>query len=266
MWKKTVNAIVMLSVLVVSPAFALVETWNYTIEASFINSEFTGDQFATTSTSLSWGDVGLWNYFFGTVYQNRSHLEIDPAEVNSQVDTYVGAMPDSSYWADSIALRHVNNPITGTSLLSTVLRTTVLLDPLVPDNDPLPLQEFTFDIAFVETPNSGPHSADIFALIGGFPDFTFTYDDGAEARNYYVNLFPSDGSVLFGLTGLAAQLAGVPEGTLGFTTPEDQTTTLPFAFTISTQPLNTPVPEPSTLILLGTGLLGVALLARRKNN
>ncbi|WP_282756082.1 THxN family PEP-CTERM protein [Desulfuromonas thiophila] len=259
MWKKTVNAMVMLSVLVVSPASALVQTWEYQIDAVFTQSAFDGNDYniVQNDTILKWGtDTG----------EGRSRLRLIPSSADGQVNTYVGALPDISYWADSIALRHVNNPITGTSLLSTVLRTTVLLDPLDPDNDPLPLQEFTFNIKFVETPNNGPHPSDIFALIGGFPDFTFNYDDGMEARDYYVNLFPSDGSVLIGLTGLAAQLAGVPEGTLGFTTPEDQTTTLPFAFTISTQPLNTPVPEPSTLILLGTGLLGVALLARRKNN
>lgn len=248
-------------------SYALVTTWDYTVSGAFSNPVFVpgmddtdsilNGEYSTSPTSLTWGDPA-------EILQ--SGLSITPNSVSSTVNTYTaGGIPTSAFIASSISMVHDNFPIWSDSdrLSSTTLMTSVSLDPLIPDNAPLALQNFTFDLKFVETLNSGPHPNDIFAVLGGFPNFNFIYDDGIESLQYFVNVFPSDGTVLQTLTAEQAGLVGVPIGTSGFTTQENQSTTLPFAFTISTRPIN-PVPEPSTFFLFGCGLIGFAFLAKRR--
>ncbi len=258
---KSILLVTLFLFLLGSNANAYVETWDYGLSGVFINTTLTnGGTLADGLTTLTWGTT-YWG-------DPKSSLVIDPSTVNDQVDTYVGGgTVPSLYWADSIDLTHNNNPIYEPSLASTTLQVSVLLDPFVPDNPALPNQIFTFGIDFTETPNIGGLAEyDIFALLDGFPNFNFQYDalDGDGLQTYYVNVFPSTGGVLSALSPLYASLAGVPVGTLGFATPEGQSTTLGFSFTISTEPLTNPVPEPATMILFGTGVLGIAMVARKK--
>lgn len=233
-------------------AFAtIVDSWNYTTASEFISSTYNGTNYTATPTELIWGT--------STGY-GRSGLVIDPSTVTGDVDTYIGSgvINDPNYWATDISLIHNNFPITGTYLTATTIQSTVTLTPTSPSWPSLPASSFTFDIKFLETPNSGWHPSDIFALDGGFPNFNFTLD----SQDYFVNAFPSDGSVLYVLPDDVADFVGVAHGSLGFTTPENQSTILPFAFTISTEPIG--VPDPSTLLLLGMSLLGLGFYRRRK--
>ncbi len=280
MLKKSVLFITMIAALGLSmPAFATVTNWDYSITAAFQDSVFVNaadpigllvGEHDIFSDKLIWGkDISV----------AQSSLEIEATPVGGNVDTYLdGGVPGSTYWGYSIELTHNNQPIPGNSdiLFSTVLHTTVTLDPTTydpdhADNPPLPPQPFNFDIKFIETSNSNvsPYDGDIFALVGGFPNFTFSYDDDGSgtnpAQDYFINLFPSDGSVLAELDATAAALAGVPTGTMGFITEEDHSTSLPFAFTISTERIpNNVVPEPTTLLLFGCGLLGLGFYSRRR--
>lgn len=247
-----------------SPAFAVVTTWDYNISSLFTNTQFTDNNssdVSVTYTTLSWGDPAT--------NAGQSSLVINPATVTAppspRVNTYIGSgIPTPSYWGTSISVTHNNNPIYAPSLVSTTIRTSVTLDPYIPDNGALPIQNFDFDIKFAETPNQGNYQNDVFALVGGFPNLNFNYDDGSGLSTYFVNIFPSDGNVLSVLSDEYADLAGVDHGTIGFTTVEGYSTTLPFAFTISTRPLSA-VPEPSTLLLLGGGLAGLAFCRRKRS-
>ena len=259
MKRLTTFALVLAVLFFASSASAYVSQWNYSLSGIFINAEDTNGNPLPDGTTLSWGT---------NIGNGQSKLIIDPSDVDSTVDTYVGGgQVPIAFWADSIDLTHVNEAIQAPSLNFATLLVTVLLDPFVPDNPALLPQSFTFGIDFTETPNvGGPLEYDIFALLDGFPNFNIVYDalDGDGPLEYFINVFPSTGGVLSLLEDPYAELAGLDPGTtFGFVTPENQSTTLGFSFTISTRPLSI-VPEPSTMLLLGVGLIGMAAIGRKK--
>ena len=252
-------ALVIAAIFFATSASAYVSQWNYSLSGTFIDAKDTNGNSLESGTTLSWGI---------STGSGQSQLIINPSAVSSTVDTYLGggSVP-VAFWADSIDLTHVNKPIYAPSLDFATLLVTVILDPFVPNNPALPQQQFAFGIDFTETTNGIiPNEYDIFALLSGFPNFNIQYDagDGDGLLDYFINVFPSTGGVLSLLEDPHAELAGLEPGTtFGFVTPENRSTTLGFSFTISTEPLST-VPEPSTMLLLGAGLFGLAAIGRKK--
>ena len=244
----------------------IVTNWSYSL-GSLFSAAAPGAVNGVGTDTLSWG----------TGVSGPSSLVIGNNNiVNAPATTFIGApgLIPPAFWAAGNSITHNNNPITGTSLSSATLTASLSLAALLPVATPgLPgaLPPLNVNIGFVETANSGTCTVvtsptpcnDIFVLVGGLLNQVFSYDvDGSGAVNYFLNVFPSTGGILSQLTVAECAAAGQAAGCIGFTTPENQSTTLGFSFTISTQPFT--VPEPGSLALVALGMIGVAALMRRR--
>lgn len=247
-----------------SVAHATVLTWDYSLGSIFSAATYTGGGTAAPATTLSWGT--------GVNGGPQSSLVINnPNPVLGTVDTFIGGVPPTvpPFLGLGTSLTHNNNPITNSSLSTATLRASVVLDPVVPNNPALAPQVIDFNIAFSETTNTAPCAVagsptpcnDIFVLTSGLLNTSFNYDDGTGLQTYFVNIFPVTGGVLSVLENAACAAVGVANGCIGFTTPESQSTTLQFGFTVSTAPLQ--VPEPHMLALFGLALLGFGMMRRK---
>ncbi|MDR3453763.1 MAG: THxN family PEP-CTERM protein [Rhodoferax sp.] len=251
--------------LTLSSHATIVTQWDATVSATWTNvTPSSGVTVSGGGTVLSWGTPDG---------SGQSSLTITNPSAGESVTTYVGGgTPPASDIASGGSLTHHNVPITGTSLTGATIHDTLTLTAVnPPSSGPGLLPALSFDIAFLETPNSTPCAAasppgnpcnDIFVLLGGFLNQSFNY----LGQQYFINAFPTSGGVLSVLSNSACAAvhavnsAAPATGCFGFTTPEGQDTTLAFGFTISTQPLS--VPEPGTIALVGLALLGLAVARR----
>lgn len=250
-----------------SPASAVVSSWDFSVSSLFTAATYNGPGGTNPGSGVT---ALLWGTSTGS---GQSSLSIGNNPALGTVDTYLGVTPPQAlpFLGLSTSLTHSNNPITGSSLTSALLTNTVTLTPTGSGGSSV--QSVPFNIAFTETPNSGTCAVagsptpcnDIFVLTGGLLNFNFAYDDDLDGifDTYFVNIFPTTGGVLSTLENTACAAAGVANGCIGFSTPENGATTLAFGFTISTNPLQ--VPEPGILALFGIGLMGLFAARRRRS-
>ena len=254
-----------LSVLSAQAAPTIVTQWTYGLSSLF-SAAAPGTVTGVGTNTLAWGV---------STGSGQSSLVIGNSPAGpSPVNTFIGGgLVPVGFWAPGNSITHNNNPITGAALTSATLTSSLNLTALLPvaTATPGPLPPLIVNIGFAETPNTAPCVVagspvpcnDIFVLVGGLLNQVFSYDvDGSGAVNYFLNVFPSTGGVLSILTNAECAAAGQGAGCLGFTTPENQSTTLGFSFTISTQPFV--IPEPGSLALAAVALLCAWLIRRRK--
>ncbi|WP_019675170.1 THxN family PEP-CTERM protein [Arsukibacterium perlucidum] len=239
---------------------AAVIEWTYEVSI-----EWTGADFSTGNGDASWDDTliswGAAGGNFNSAPNNRSALQISDSPAVGNIFT------NDMTPTQTNTITHFNNSISNTfstleqaSLLATLNLTAI--NPFV--GDPI---EFTttFAIDFIETPNTSPCGFpvdtvcdDIFVIQFGALNTEFVYD----GVTYFASIVELSGN-LTALPDATCATAGVANGCLGFTTPENTFTPAQFGFFITTRPVN--VPEPAMLGLFGLGLLGLRAFGRRRS-
>jgi hypothetical protein len=251
------------------------------------------------ATMISTWTVGTWTRFDTTTVQpvgvniiNDQSLRwgtstgsgqsgLDIANGGTSVSPYLSTpVITNGAGADNVLITHLNQPITGTSLDSVTILSTLYLTPVIPAGSTAgPIGPVTFAINFEETPNGAnpcangaPNGsgvnvngcADIFVIDKQALNFAFQFPDPdapATIRTYFLSFFERTGG-FNPLPAAACGAAGATAPCLGFMTPEGQNTPAQFAVTITSQPIT--IPEPGTLGLLGIALTGLALSRRRR--
>jgi hypothetical protein len=243
----------------------LVTQWTVDVNTIFDTATVVpGGVTVVNNKSLRWGT---------STGSGQSGLDITNSPSSATVFTDGAAVAN-------VSVTHLNRPITGTSLNSVNILSTLTLTPWVPPLPGLPSQTITFGVNFAETPNGADPCADggangagvnangcadIFVIDQNALNFGFMYDTdglgGDAAVQYFISFFELT-SGLNPLPAAACGAAGATAPCLGFRTPEGADTAFRFASLITTAPVS--VPEPSILALMGLGLAGIGFAARRR--
>lgn len=270
-------ATALLTLALVVPASAasapVVWDWHWEYNAAFTEWADTGDPVdgsnitAEDPVTLDWdipsddSEPGWQTLKWGFGNFGPSYININPIAYG---DSGYGVIETGEAASTVAHLTHYNYPLNFRSETLTwgLVGSTFKLTPNAPPADqPDPAYYSEFEFMFYETPNDSAYPNDVFLLLpGSSTSESFMY----EGREYIFNfgstfeVIPEDY-----INALKANPDfSVPDLPvyLGWTTLENANNVFDTFVTV------TAVPEPSTFILLGAGLLGLVGIARRRRS